>query len=115
MIGGESAAGERLAIVLDPVLRADVRAGLVYGAAAVAFLAAGVAVAPTHRVAAAVGLLTLGAGLAHPVLHGWYFPASHPLAYQPSSVPLLLTWGTGVLTAAVIVVRLRQRHRPAAL
>jgi hypothetical protein len=54
----------------------------------VAFLVAGVVIAPRHRIAATLGLLGVGSWLAIVLLRAWFFPESHPRAYQSSAVPL---------------------------
>jgi hypothetical protein len=110
---GAALAGEglRLAVappVLDSAIPLDVRTGLVYGAAALAFVVAGEMIAPRARFVVALVLYAAGACLAWFVLNPWWFPEHHPRAYQPSRVPLTLTL-LGGLAGLLITFVLVQR------
>ena len=93
----------------DAVFPADVRAGIVYGIAAVLWVVAGAWVAPRHKGVVALVLFVAGAWLAWRVLAHWYFPELHPRAYQKSRVPLALTLVGGLIG---VVVVMGQRWRP---
>ena len=91
---------------LEAAIPLDIRYGLVSAAGAIAFVVAGVWLAPRYREVVAVGLFAIGARVAWIVEGPWSFPESHPRAYQTSWVPLVLTLIGGVIGVLISVVTL---------
>jgi uncharacterized membrane protein (UPF0136 family) len=91
---------------IEALVPVDVRVGIVYAIAAAVWVIVGTRVAPTRRAVVPVALFAAGACLAWLVLHSWYFPESHPRAYQPSQVPLVLTLVGGLVGSAAMIVYL---------
>lgn len=111
---GASMAGDGVATLLgasalDAVAPYDVRAGVVYGASALAWVVAGARMAPRARLVVASLLYAAGATLACVVLDTWWFPESHPRAYQASHVPLALTLTGGAAGVAIVALITRRR------
>ena len=94
-------------IRIEAVMPVDVRAGLVYAIAAVAWVIAGTWVAPRRQPAVALLLYTAGACLAWFALKDWYVPEGYPRAYQRSRVPLVLPLLGGIVGTAAITMRWR--------
>ena len=92
---------------LEALLRIDVRYGLVGAVAAFGTVAVGSFAARSANRAIAIALLCAGACAGWLVLGWWFFPEWHPLAYQRSHVPLILTDSGGVAGAALVWRRCR--------
>jgi hypothetical protein len=89
---------------LESTLRLDVRVGLLGAAAAFGTVVAGSAMAPSARRVTSSIILGLGGSAAWFLLRSWSFPESHPMAYQPSSVPLILTCLGGAIGTALVIL-----------
>lgn len=64
---------------------------------ALATVATAWALAPTHRRLVVLIADAFGYWAAWEVLADWYFPESHPLAYQTSRLPLVTTLASGLV------------------
>ena len=95
--------------MLESIARTDVREGLVGAIVAAATVASASRASAGARRLVAVGVFVVGALLAWLALHDWYFPESHPRAYQPSSIPLYATWIGGALGVATVWWAARRR------
>jgi len=96
---------------IEAAVPVDVRAGIVYALAALAFVIAGTRMAPRYR--PIVGALLYGAGgcLAWWGLSDWYIPEGYPRAYQRSLTPLALSLIGGLVGLLLILAtHLRIRH-----
>jgi hypothetical protein len=98
---------------LEAALSTDVRYGLVNAGAAIAFVVVGAMMAPRYRMIVALALYGAGAYVAWVILDTWFFPESHPRAYQISHVPLLLTLLGGLI--GVFIAFFLARGWPAAI
>ena len=81
---------------LESILRLDVRLGLLGAAAAFGTVVAGSAMAPSARRLTSTVIFGLGSCAAWLLLGSWSFPERHPMAYQGSPLPLVLTCLGGV-------------------
>ena len=88
--------------MLESIARTDVREGLVGAIVAAATVASASRTSAGGRRWVAVGVFVAGALLAWLALHDWYFPESHPRAYEPSAIPLYATWSGGALGVATV-------------
>lgn len=79
--------------------------------AACATVLGGVLPAPARKRTVAVLVFLAGAAAAWQLLGSWFFPESHPRAYQHSSVPFIGTCLGGLAGVAIVYLRAR-RSRP---
>jgi hypothetical protein len=80
--------------------------------AALAVVVTAAFAAPTHRIAATVSVFATGALAAWWLLEPSWFPESYPdRAYQPTHIPLVVTYLGGVLGLAVAAFRSRLTSR----
>lgn len=86
---------------LEAALPFDAQAAVGLALRAFAFVMAGALMAPRARLLIAPALFAAGAWLAWDVLGTWYFPESHPRAYEPSLLPLWGCWAGGVAAVAL--------------
>jgi peptidoglycan/LPS O-acetylase OafA/YrhL len=69
--------------------------------AAFAWVAAAYLAAPSHRRSFAAFAWIAGAAIAWVLLKHAYYPERHPLAYQPTYLPLYMTYAGGLLALAL--------------
>jgi hypothetical protein len=93
---------------IEAVLPLDLRVGVLGGVAAFGTVVAAAATAPSAKRRTALVVFAVGAGVAWFLLNPWWFPESHPRAYQRSHLPLVGTYIGGVL--GLVGVALRTSH-----
>jgi hypothetical protein len=92
-------------LAVDSFLPLDARTALIGAAAAFSAVIFGSLMAPSWRRSTAMVIFIAGSYAAWFFIGGWRFPESHPMAYQPSLLPLTGLELGGLLGVALVFWR----------